>query len=767
MQEPASLPTIADKTKGLTARPGLIASYVDARQGKAFLKLGAPDKASGEVGQFLYVESLVTGLGSNDLGIDRTQLGNTYVLDIKEIGGKILFQVPNLSFRADSGTDEEQKANADNFATSIIWAGSIVAADPDGSTLVDITDFLIRDSHDISPRLVAQGGYQLDKNRSVLMPDRCKAFPENLEFEALLTYESSKPGRLVEGHAPDSHSLTFTQRHSFIKLPDAGYKPRKFDPRCGCFALDYMDFSSPLGQPLWKQWVCRHRLEKIDPFAAKSKVRKPIVYYVDRGVPEPIRSALIEGGNYWAKSFEAAGFIDAFKVERMPEGADPMDIRYNIISWLNRSTRGYAYGQSVVDPRTGEILKGAVNLDSQRVRQDITIIESLLGVDDEGKGGSTDPIAISLTRIRQLSAHEIGHTLGFQHNFAASTYGRASVMEYPAPMIEIRGDKLDFSHAYAAGTGEWDDQMVRYAYTQFADPKEETSGLDAILRDGIKRGLLFLSDEDSNEEDGADPKSNRWDNGEDPIESLRHSLQIRDMGIRQFGLRNLHSGQPVANLELTFGPLYFFHRYDVDAVAKMVGGFHYVHAVKGDGQIPQSPISGTRQREALATLLDCLRPEVLLVPDHIAKLIGPRPNGAPPSTEWFAKKASYIFDSLTAAHSAADMVITRLLNPARCARIVELSSRDASQPSLDEVLSTITTTIVKPPTGSARDIEIGWGVQYVYLTRLMELAASDTTPGVLARSNKTLEDILASERANTKIDQTGHAAFFARENARF
>lgn len=760
---------IAEKTKGLTPRPGLIESYVDAEKGKVLLKLPKADPKSGISGEYLYVESLATGLGSNDLGLDRSGYGNTYVVRIRPVGDKALFEVPNLNFRADTDNQDEKRAVEEGFAKSIFWATPIVAKDPDGSYLIDVTDLLLKDVHSVAQTLESAGNFSLDKDRSVVLTDHCKAFPENLEFESLLTFRSSKPGAAIGAHAPDQQSITVTQRQSLVKLPDSGYKPRAFDPRSGAFSIDYFDFAAPLDQPLVKRFICRHRLEKTDPSAARSTVKEPIVYYVDRGVPEPIRTALIEGGNYWRKAFDEAGFIDAFRVELMPENVDPLDLRYNVVQWMNRSTRGWAYGQSVVDPRTGEILKGAVNLDSQRARQDILIFESLIGVDQTGKGVPNDPIQVALSRIRQLSAHEIGHTLGFQHNFAASMNDRASVMDYPAPRVTMTpSGEIDLSHAYAPGVGAWDLQLVKYAYSQFPEGTSEKAALEAVVQEGLKAGLLFLSDADANESNGASPAVNRWDDGTSPIVGLKNSLRIRQIAMKRFGEKNIRLGQPIANLELVFGPLYFFHRYDVDSVAKMIGGVQYSHAVRGDGQPATRPVAASDQRSALGALIACLQPSQLVVPASVSRLMGPVPNGYGGSGERFESRTPYVFDTVTASSSAADLVLSRVLNPGRCSRVVELGARDASLPGLDEVLGRLNRALVHIPSGSGMDREVGWAVQHVYVGRLMDLAdASSATPSVKAKARQALKTIAGVQRSLAELDLSGNADMIASQIATY
>jgi hypothetical protein len=753
--------TIADKVKGMKEHTGLFTTYIDSKAGKAFLKFPAPTQGN-KLAEFIYVESLVTGVGSNDLGIDRTSFGNTYVVEAKAAGGKVLFQAPNLSYRAITDNPDEQRAVREGFATSVLWAGPIAAQDPSGEVLVDITDFLVNDAHTTARAL--GDGYSLDRNKSVLETDRFKAFPENLEFEALLTFASSRPNQAIGDHAPDSKAVTLSQRHSFVKLPEPGYKPREYDARSGSFSVEFLDFAAPLDAPLKKRWIERHRLEKVAE--NDNRVKEPIVYYVDRGVPEPIRTALIDGGNYWKTAFERAGFVDAFRVELMPEGMDPNDVRYNVIQWMNRSTRGWAYGQSVVDPRTGEIIKGAVNLDSQRARQDIMIFEALLGVDQTGKGGPNDPIQIALSRIRQLSGHEIGHTLGFMHNFGA---GRASVMDYPAPVVQITpaGD-LDLSNAYAQGVGAWDLLLVNYAYRQFASGENEKGSLAAILHEANKAGLVNLADNDASEGAGAHPGTNRWDTHADSVAGLRHSMRVRRIAMDRFSEKNVRIGRPLSDLELVFGPLYYFHRYDVDAAAKLIGGVYYTHVLVGETVPAQAPVPGDKQREAMQVLIQCLQPSFLAVPERLSALMGPVPPGYQGTGERFPRSAAFVFDSVAAASSGADLVLSRILSPQRCARVLEMSARDTSLPSLEEVFDGLLAGVVKNPTGSKMEHEIGWAVQNALATRLMDLATSNaSSTGVRARAHATLTKMASMETRLANSDKTGNAANLAREINRF
>ncbi|HYU30610.1 MAG TPA: zinc-dependent metalloprotease, partial [Thermoanaerobaculia bacterium] len=593
----------------MTKKEGLLTFYLDAKAGKVWLVVPPAIGPGGASGTFIYVDSLLTGLGSNPVGLDRGQLGDTRLVTLRRVGGRLLVEQQNLRFRALSENPDEQRAVRESFATSVLWGGEIAAVEPDGRALVDFTGFLVRDAHDIPARmrLAGQGSWSLDASRSAADLENCLAFPDNVEFEALLTYQSSEPGELVRQTVPAAGAATFIQHHSFVRLPDPGYQPRAFDPRAASFPVTFADYSAPLAAPIDTRWISRHRLEKVDPTAARSRVKKPLVYYVDSAAPEPVRSALIEGASWWKTAFEKAGFIDAYRVEVLPPGVHPLDVRYNVIQWVHRSTRGWSYGGGVIDPRTGEILKGHVTLGSLRVRQDRLIFEGLAGTDKTGTGAPDDPVVLSLARIRQLAAHEVGHSLGFSHNFAASTYGRASVMDYPAPLVDISPDgNLEFSSAYAVGVGEWDDWAVRYAYAQLPPGTDERAALRGMLDEAVRRGLVFLTDEDARPPGAANPRAVLWDNGPDPVEGLRHALEVRRIALSHFGEHNIQPGQPLALLQEVLVPLYFHHRYELDAALKMVGGVDYTYAVRGDGQSGQTPVEAKRQREALRVILEVL-----------------------------------------------------------------------------------------------------------------------------------------------------------------
>jgi hypothetical protein len=717
-------------TKDLALKTGLLNFYVDAKGGKILLEV--PASAADEPIEVLYVEGLATGLGSNPIGIDRAQLGRERLVHFKLVGGKLIIEHQNLGFRAISDNPLEVRAVRDSFATSVLWAGPVTATAPDGRSLVDITSFLLADAHNVVATLkrAGQGSFKLDGGRSLIDPEACLAFPDNIELEALLTYSSAEPGMFVQQTSASGDSVTLRQHHSFIRLPDDDYTPRAFDPRGGNFAISYSDYATPLEDPLVKRFIVRHRLEKTDPNAASSTVKEPIVYYVDSGAPPQIQQALLDGARWWADAFTAAGFIDAFKVELMPPDAHPLDVRYNLINWVHRSTRGWSYGGGITDPRTGEMIKGQVSLGSLRVRQDRLIFEGLAGADRSGSGDPDDPVEVALARIRQLSAHEVGHTLGITHNFAASTYQRGSVMDYPAPYITLGDDgELDFSEAYAVGIGEWDKHAVRFAYSQFAPGADEAAELDHILDDGIENGLLFISDADARPDGAAHPLGNLWDNGEEPVAELERLSAVRAHALENFSERSIAVGQPISTLHEALVPIYFLHRFQIRAAAKVVGGLDYSYAVRGDASHAASHLDPEWQRGALNALLDLVEPEALDLPEDVLALLLPRPFGYRGNREMFGSSTSPTFDALGAAATLSKMVSDLVIQPQRLARLVDHHRRDAAQPALEEVLSTVTERIfLSDAGGSARQQELQRTVQSVFLSRMLDIARTDSVP---------------------------------------
>jgi len=673
--------------------------------------------------EFLYVNSLSAGVGNNDLGLDRGQLGDERVVYFSKSGNKLMLIQPNLRYRSTSDNPLEQRSIKEAFAKSVLFGFPIVESNNSGY-VINLTPFLMQDAHGVSKRLKQrkQGSYSVDKSRSAVFLERTKAFPKNIEFDIMLTFAGTATGNMVQGVTPTPDAITVHQHHSFVELPDLNYTPRKFDPRSGANAFTFYDYTTPVSQPTKKQYIYRHRLEKKDPAAVVSEAVEPIVYYLDNGTPEPVRSALLEGGRWWNQAFESIGFKDAFQVKILPDDADPLDVRYNVIQWIHRSTRGWSYGSSVSDPRTGEIIKGHVSLGSLRIRQDFMIALGLLEAPfAEGANKENQALEMALARIRQLSAHEIGHTLGFAHNFAASANNRTSVMDYPHPNIEMKEGQLSIANAYEVGIGEWDKVSVAYAYSDFPEGTEEESALNTILEQSAAAGHRFLSDSDARPVGGAHPKAHLWDNGAEATTELARLMDIRSKALGHLTLDHLRKGEPYSTLEDRFVPMYLLHRYQVEAVVKLIGGIDYDYAVKGPVAYRVEAVDATTQRNALMGYLNALKPEALAVPENLRTLLPPRSFSNPRTRENFLSQAGVSFDYLGIANSLSDALLGMLLHPDRANRLVTQYGFDTNQLSLKETLEVLINQHFKVKPRDAHHAQLNAVVKSVLLKHMMYL----------------------------------------------
>ncbi len=725
--------------KEITSFNGFFNFYYSDDEGKIYLEV---DKLNT---QFLFVHSITSGLGSNDIGIDRGQLGGGEVVKFIKSGNKLLLIQPNQKFRADTHNDLEKKSVEQAFVRSVLFGFPIIEKH-DEKFLIDLTPFLLQDTHRIAKTLKTkkEGNYKIDVSRSAVWMENTKAFPLNNEFEALLTFVGQPIGKYLSSIAPNAESVSVIQHYSFVQLPDDNYQPREFDPRCGSWAMTYKDYAAPVWESIDKRFIYRHRLVKKNPELPLSEPVKPIVYYVDPGAPEPVRSALVEGASWWNEAFEAIGYKNAFQVKILPSDADPMDLRYNVIQWVHRSTRGWSYGGTVSDPRTGEILKGHVSLGSLRIRQDFLIAQALLDKPFAERDDNYQPmLEMALARIRQLAAHEVGHTLGFSHNFAASSFGRESVMDYPHPMVKISNRKIDLSQAYDTGIGEWDKVTIAYSYSDVPKGMDEKYYLSNLLDTVFSNGMVYVTDSDARAKGGAHPTAHLWDNGNNASEELLRVLKVRQLAIQTFSKDNIRTGEPFSLLEDVFVPLYYFHRYQTEAAVKAIGGLDYSYAVKGGKQILVQPISRKIQEKALYAVLQTVSPKTLFIPTDKLALFPPRAYGYPRTRESFKSSMGVGFDAISVPAGAASKSLQLLLHPQRANRLVQQKALDNNSLSLSDVLDQLLAVVFSNNASSEYEKEIQKVIQDYTLQHLFGLYnSSSSLPQVKAEIAQKIDKLM-------------------------
>ena len=751
--------TIEAFTAGMEKKEGFLNFYWNAKDGKIWLEIAKFDT------ELLYYPSLSQGIGSNDIGLDRGRLGQEHVVKFQRTGNKVLMIEPNYAYRAISNDPLEQRAVDESFAKSVHY-GFEIKAETNGKVLVELTPFLLQDAVGAVQGIARtkQGTFRLDASRSVVYLPNTKSFPKNTEFETTITLTGDNPGQYLREVVPTPTIITINQHHSFVELPDLAkndFKSRVFDPRIGYGGIEYFDYATPISEPIMKRYISRHKLIKKDPTSMISEAVEPIIYYMDPGAPEPIRSALMEGASWWNQAYEAAGYKNAFQVKLLPADADPMDVRYNLIQWVHRSTRGWSYGSSINDPRTGEILKGKVTLGSLRVRQDFLIAQGFLGNYETDSSKVKEMTQMTIDRLKQLAAHEVGHTLGLPHNYISSIAGRASVMDYPHPLVDYANGKFDLSRAYAMGIGDYDKASIIWGYQDFPANVNEKDELEKIVQNTLKKGLRFLTDQDARPEGSVSPTTHLWDNGSDPITELKRVMELRKIALREFTEKKITKATPMANLEEVLVPMYMYHRFQVEATAKVLGGADYNFALRGDGQMVYEPVSAAKQREAFNALMSTLTPEFLAVPDHILKMIPPRAFRYDQNPrETFKRYTGLAFDPLAPAEASAGLTLRMILNPERCSRLISQKILKADLPTFAEISSEMTKKLWKKAEmfkNNSYYAQIDRMVAMQYLDQLMKLANNkETTMDVRANAYGAIDDIKSWLKANA-VDGAGYA----------
>lgn len=745
-------PTLGERTRDIPRHDGLVPFYWDARKGQLLLEIPTG------LGDFLYGSGLAGGAGLLDVSLDRGQLGDLGVCRFERVGPRVLLHQKQMTHRGGSG--EQSRVVEESFPSAVL-ASLPVVAEEGNRVLVDASAFLLADTGVVPLLKQAKlGDWKQDAARSAFHFERSGAFPRNTEIEVVATFTAENPPRGVAGVLPDGRTMSLRLHHTFLKLPEPGFVPRPLDPRIGFIPRRHLDHAAPWNEPIEKFLASRWRLVKKDPKAATSEPVEPIVYYLDRGIPEPERAAIRRGALWWNHAFEQAGFKDAFVLKDLPEGATFLDARYSGIEWINRAERGWSVGGSQTDPRTGEILHGVARIDSHRRRTTARMWQNMrlpAGADacmaadapDVSPLAAGDPTldeeSLVLDRLAYLSAHEVGHTIGLMHNWAATTFGWGSVMDYLAPNVQVRDDKLDLSDAYPKDIGSYDRLAIQWGYTAEEDP----AALDRIVRAGYAKGIFYPLD--------GDPRWAEYDWGADPVRWLATTQQVRRVLLNRFGVAQLKPGEWVYTLQQRFNLAYLYHRFGIQAAQQFIGGQYQANAVAGDGQTPVAWVPAAKQKEALDLLLAALFPENLDIPDRILAALVPPPSGTRESREQFPSEAGDAFSLWTAARSLVGLIVDPLLEPERAARLTLPAGREAL--TLDGLLVRLVgATWGAPPDASPRRAALRRIAQRGVLDALMDLAArADSAAEVRAAVHSRLARLKTELRGRHSMDAATEA----------
>ena len=657
-------PTIADFTKGMTRLGGFLPLYRQERDGALFIEIpasGSPD--------FLYQASLASGLGRRELSLDRGYSDATRLVTFRRFGGNVLLIQRNTNYFTPSAEFGSDHDSGYSFPDSVIAAFGIKAKDG-GALLIDATDFFKRDRIGLAAILKSnkQGKYALDQNLSAVDSFSAKVSDEAIDVEAILNFtrsdanttsEEKQEKDLLSDVVADRNAILVREHYSLYKLADIGsspYKPRIFDPRAGYFDLTFNDLSQPPTESLRRSYIQRHLLIKTDPATTVSETKTPIVFYIDPSVPAELRPLVKEAVSWWNPAFEAAGFRNALRVEDvLPQNIDPLSIGVNVITWVPRMTRGWSYGTTVVDPRTGQILKALVRLDGMRLRADRLLFDALTIPYTDHPDFAERKAALE-QRFKLLVAHEVGHTLGLRHQYIGSAQGNSSVMDYPFPNITLDADGIPrLRDVFPNAVGPWDKIMIQYGYQSFA-PDEEAARLRDLIDGAERQGFYWMTDDDA---DQADPFVQKWDFGADPVAALNTVLSIRKAALRRFSRAAIPANEPLATLQDALVPVYLLHQFAVKPVAAMLGGFTYRYSMRD--QVMPEPVSSEQQRQALHALLSTLDPVVLNPGNHVLELMSPRPSSYPATPESFSGSTGVIFDAVRPIENAASITMQEIL----------------------------------------------------------------------------------------------------------